>query len=157
MQSQEFVDIVDVEDVPPPDVIRSANAPVIKAAERTDPRFDAKVGDISCKVYLSYDNSANDPYFATDVTGARILVVVNCSHPHWTQLQGSEGVLNYLRHCVYDAIAEWQCRRKGAQLQPDTIKLLKDRLLRLPSDIEQSATAGTGAGVAGSETEKSGS
>lgn len=146
MLSQEFVDIIDVEEVPPPEAIKSALDPVLKAAERAEPRFDATVGDILCKVYLSYDNSPNDPYFATDVTGDRILVVVNCSHPHWAQLQGSEGVLNYLRHCVYDAIAEWQCRRKGASLQPDTIKMLKDRLLRLPSEIEQAGAESAGSG-----------
>jgi hypothetical protein len=47
---------------------------------------------------------------------------------------------------VYDSIAEWQCRRKNAPLQPNTIKLLKDRLLRLPSFIEQDVPTGASAG-----------
>ncbi len=137
MQSQEFVDLVEIESVPPPDVIEQANQPILSAAEREEPRFNASVGETTCRVYLSFDESPNDPYFATDVGDMGIIVVVNCNHPHWSQLAGSEGVLNYLRHCVYDSIAEWQCRRKNAALQPNTIKLLKDRLLRLPSVMEQ--------------------
>jgi hypothetical protein len=44
--------------------------------------------------------------------------------------------LNYLRHCTYDAIAEWQARQKARRLDPNTIKLLKDKLLRIPLDID---------------------
>ena len=55
------------------------------------------------------------------------MIIVNTQHPHWTQLSGSEGVLNYLRHCTYDGVAEWQARRMSASLDPDTIKVLKDR------------------------------
>jgi hypothetical protein len=66
-----------------------------------------------------------------------VLVIVNTAHPHWGQLQGSEGLLNYLRHCTYDAIAEWQASRKAGRLDSNTIKLLKDQLLRVPFAIEQ--------------------
>lgn len=61
---------------------------------------------------------------------------MNQAHPHWKQLKGSEGVLNYLRHCVYDGLAEWKARRKAAALAPNTIKLIKDQMLRVPFDIE---------------------
>ncbi len=49
---------------------------------------------------------------------------------------GSEGVLNYLRHCVYDALAEHMARHKKSTIEPETIKLFKDRLLRVPFEIE---------------------
>ena len=35
-----------------------------------------------------------------------------------------------------DGLAEWQARRKQANLDPDTIKFLKDNLLRLSGEIE---------------------
>jgi hypothetical protein len=139
MQSKEFVDKIELEDVPPPEIVEKVVRPIIEAAERSEPRFKATIGSVTCKVYLSTDNSPNDPYFATDVTSDEILVVVNTRHPHWSQIVGSEGVLNYLRHCVYDAVAEWQCWRKSATIRHDTIKILKDSLLRLPSEIEQGA------------------
>jgi hypothetical protein len=52
------------------------------------------------------------------------------------RLLGSEGILDYLRHCTYDAIAEWQARHKTGTIDPDTAKLLKDRLLRVPLELE---------------------
>ncbi len=98
-------------------------------------------GNIIIKGYLAADLSANDPYVVVESTsGNEVLVIVNTSHPHWSQLKGSEGVLNYLRHCTYDAIAEWQARRKIGRFDPDTIKILKDRLLQVPLAIEMSAS-----------------
>jgi hypothetical protein len=58
------------------------------------------------------------------------------NHPHVQQVSGSDGLLNYFRHCTYDAIAEWQARNRASTTDPDTIKLIKDRLLRLPMSIQ---------------------
>jgi hypothetical protein len=55
------------------------------------------------------------------------------------QLDGSVGVMNYFRHCIYDAISEWQARTLRGRIDPETIKLLKDRLLRVSLIVEQHA------------------
>lgn len=138
LESTQFVDLIELENVPPPEVVEQVNAPMLEAAAREEPRFRVQLGDvITLQAFISSDESPNDPYFVTDVGSDSVIVVVNQRHPHWSQLAGSEGVLNYLRHCVYDAVSEWQCRRRSAPLQPSTIKLLKDALLRLPTTIEQ--------------------
>ena len=80
----------------------------------------------------------NDPYLTLDArNNTEVIVIVNQAHPHWSQLKGSEGVLNYLRHCTYDGISEWQCWSKASRIDSDTIKLLKDKLLRIPLEIER--------------------
>jgi hypothetical protein len=91
---------------------------------------------VSVKVFLSTEVSPNDPYFATDVATDDIVVVVNQNHPHWLQIEGSSGVLNFLRHCVYDGIAEWKCTKRTGQIGPDTIKTIKDQYLRIPMVIQ---------------------
>ena len=48
---------------------------------------------------------------------------------------------NYLRQCVYDSVAEWQARQKAASIDPDTVKLLKDRLMRVPVEMESHSDA----------------
>jgi hypothetical protein len=53
----------------------------------------------------------------------------------------TEAILTYLRQCVYDAIAESQCRRLRATIESNTIKALKDRLLRLPSALKEAGQA----------------
>ena len=136
MESNEFVDLIEIDDVPPPEAIDEVNRPIVEAAKRAEPNFTVIVGTTICKVFLSVDESPNDPYFVTDITPNHILVIVNIRHPHWAGLDGSTGVLNYLRHCVYDAISEWQAGKKSAPILPNTIKILKDSLLRLPAEIE---------------------
>ena len=61
---------------------------------------------------------------------------MNLKHPHFSELRGAEGVLNYLRHCVYDSLAEWKARQRTATPDPDTMKMLKDGFLRLSMKIE---------------------
>lgn len=144
MESPEFVDLIEIETVPPPEVIEESTKPMIEAVEDEEPSFIATVGDkFVCKGYLAMDTSPNDPYYTSDSRGTAdtIIVVVNRRHPQWSQLGDSESVLTYLRHCVYDAIAEWQCRRITGMVQPHTIKALKDNLLRLPARIEEAAAA----------------
>ena len=89
------------------------------------------------KGYLAYDMSPNDPYVVADsASGDTIVVAINMKHPHIRQLVGAEGFLNYSRYCVYDAVAEWQARKRTQATDPDTMKLLKDRLLRVSMLIE---------------------
>jgi hypothetical protein len=142
LESREFVDFIAIETVPSPEIVTASRRPMIEAAERQVPRFVVSVGDeFVCRLYLTGSASLNDPYFASDVVDASksIDVIINMMHPHWGQLGDSESVLTYLRQCVYDAIAEWQCRRKVGAIQPDSIKAIKDGLLRLPSRIEEAA------------------
>jgi hypothetical protein len=143
LSSPEFIDAIELEEAPPPDVIRRGFQTVVESQKSRDPRFSAKIGGIAVKGYLMDDRSENDPYYICDSTQkGLVLVVVNQAHPHWSQLKGSDGVLNYLRHCTYDAVAEHQARHKVAALDPDTIKLFKDKYLRIPFEIEMHASDG---------------
>lgn len=142
LTSVEMADLVTIEAVPPPDVVRQTLLALREAVASREPTFSATIGGFRISGYLVSDVSVNDPYLIVESTNAEnVQVIVNTVHPHWTQLEGSVGVLNYLRHCTYDGIAEWQARHKASILDPDTVKLLKDRLLRLPMVIEMHAEA----------------
>jgi Histidine kinase-, DNA gyrase B-, and HSP90-like ATPase len=137
LTSSELMDLITVEDVPPAEAVHESIAPLLERVSATDPDFHATLNQLGVKGYTANDMSPFDPYVAVDATsGNEVIVVVNMCHPHVSQLVGSEGVLNYLRHCVYDAIAEWQARQRQATPEPDTIKMLKDRLLRVALEIE---------------------
>jgi hypothetical protein len=100
--------------------------------------FTGKIGGIAVRLFVVPDMLPNDPYLTLDArNNTEVIVIVNQAHPHWSQLKGSEGVLNYLRHCTYDGISEWQCWSKASRIDSDTIKLLKDKLLRIPLEIER--------------------
>ena len=137
LSSTELSDIVTLEEVPPPETVRRAVQPLKDAVSTREPTFRANLAQFDILGFLVRDLSTNDPYVVVDSTSEkRVQIIINTQHPHWGQLRGSEGVLNYLRHCTFDGIAERQARNKTSELDPDTIKILKDRLLRLPLEIE---------------------
>ena len=140
LDSSELADLIDVEEVPPPDVVTEQMEGQLEGIDEKEVRFSqtwtVHEGEIKILGYLEA-NSANDPYVVHECsTDERILVLINMNHPHVMGLNGAEGLVNYLRHCTYDAVAEWQATRKTAAVHPDTVRLLKDKLLRLPSVIE---------------------
>jgi hypothetical protein len=145
LTSPEMVDKIEFEDIPSPEIVESQAKTITEAIIGFDPTFTAAIGKLSVKGFLRPDLSPNDPYVTHDSAKANeVLIIVNQAHPHWKQLKGSDGVLNYLRHCTYDGIAEWMAKHKAAALTPNTIKYLKDKLLRVPFDIEMSPTSTSG-------------
>lgn len=143
LQSPEMVDKIDINFVPSEDVVIRAKEKIVSdVTNKSQETFRVKVDTLTVKVFLASDLSVNDPYVVPEATAdSEVIVIVNTEHPHWGQLKASEGVANYMRHCIYDAIAEWQARRRVARIDPDTIKLLKDRLLRVSFEIEEHETA----------------
>lgn len=137
LTSPEMVDRITIDTVPPEEVVVESVQKIATSIASRAETFRADIEQLLIKGYIVSDMSLNDPYVVVDSTKPNeVIIIINTSHPHWGQLMGSEGVLNYLRHCTYDAIAEWQARQKASRIDPDTIKLLKDRLLRVPFEME---------------------
>ena len=114
---------------------------VKSVVEQFPATFQAQISeDLLVRGFVK-EASVSDPYLVIDrPKPGQIDVIINKSHLHWYQLRGSAGVLNYLRHCVYDGIAEFRAQNQLAhsiEIDPDTIKMIKDALLRLPFKIEQ--------------------
>ena len=142
LSSSELADLISIDTIPSPDISSEALRPLLEVIRGREAAYSATVGGLTIMGYLGDEMSHNDPYVVVDsTTTERVVVIVNLHHPHVEQIVGSEGFLNYLRHCTYDAIAEWQARHKASTIDPDTIKLLKDRLLRVPLEIEMHAVA----------------
>jgi hypothetical protein len=139
MTSHEMADSITVEAVPPQKVVEEAVKSITQSIVKSrDETFTGKVGQLTVRLFVVSDMSPNDPYLTIDARKpTEVIIIINQVHPHWGQLKGSEGVLNYLRHCTYDGISEWQARTKASRIDPDTIKLLKDKLLRVPLEIEK--------------------
>ena len=140
LTSPEMVDQINITVIPPPEVIES-NEKILRSVVGTrTATLQGTIGSeppINWKIFLQ-KMSSNDPYVVSDsARDDEIAVLVNLSHPYFaTQLRGLESVRDYLRQCIYDSVAEWQARTRTSRLDPSTIKLLKDRLLRVPLEME---------------------
>ncbi len=139
LSSSNLSDVVNLGEVPPPEAVSVAQSQLKGSVSKREPTFQASLegAHLEIRGYLVSDCSPNDPYIVVEAThDSRVMIIVNTQHPHWKLISGSEGVLNYLRHCTYDGLAEWKARRQSASLDPDTIKVLKDQMLRIPLLVE---------------------
>jgi hypothetical protein len=137
--SAEMVDKIQLALIPDDEVINE-NFKLISqtTTEKSEPEIEGELGGILVKVFIDGDLSPNDPYVIVETTVPdEVIVIVNASHPHWNQITGDQGTLNYLRHCTYDGVAEHMARFKKGTINPNTIKLLKDDLLRVTFSMEQ--------------------
>lgn len=140
LKSNELNDILFSTEIPSKKLLKENNNIVKNAViSRADPSIKAKIGELNVYLYVVDDMSPNDPYVIIDSTRvkSKVIVIVNKAHPHWIELKDADGILNYLRHCTYDGVAEWKAYFKAGDLDPDTVKKFKDDLLRLPFEIER--------------------
>jgi len=65
-------------------------------------------------------------------------VLVNMAHPYLTQITGSaDGLANYLRQCIFDAIAEHKTHIQRGTIHSNTVRFWKDHLLRIPLILDE--------------------
>jgi hypothetical protein len=138
LTSAEMLDQLRIETIPPKSAILEAKNQIVEAITQGEPAYQTELAGIKVKIYLDPNMSPNDPYVTIESSSPEsVLTIVNRAHPHWAELADSQDALNYLRHCVYDAFAEWKARQKASTIDPGTIRQLKDGFLRIPMAIER--------------------
>ncbi|AQG79932.1 ATP-binding protein [Spirosoma montaniterrae] len=126
-------------EIPDEEVIKGANEIVIKSVEkRTEPTFDIMIGGLRVKLYIDENMSPYEPYVLIQSTAYldKVIVILNRSHPYWSQLSGVSEIVQFIRQCAYDGVAEWKAYSVTHKFDPDTIKLIKDNLLRLSYKVD---------------------
>ncbi len=138
LSTEAFLETLSLEStLPPVDQIKTSNSAVVDNATSQEPEFSVKVANTHVSVYIDTVGSPNDPYFINEPKDDEtLIVIINALHPHWSMLEGENSVVNYLRHCVYDALAEHRAVRKK-RVESDSVKLLKDGYLRVAFDVLQ--------------------
>ena len=134
LTSKEFLDKVSFTDVPSQEVIAAANAPIIENVHEMEPTFEIEIdSNLKVRIYLRSEFSSNDPYFVKENPDPKTLIVVlNLSHPFIrANLMESESLRTYMLMCCYDAIAEWKCEFFTHQIEPSTVKQIKDNYMRM--------------------------
>lgn len=139
LNSSQVKDFLATYEVPSQKLIRESNDTVKDSVmKRVKPTIKAKIGEVEVWLYVVDDMSPFEPYVIIESTISKsmVVVIVNKAHPHWKHLTGTESILNFLRHCTYDGVSEWKAYFKAGRIDPDTVKLIKDNLLRVPFEIK---------------------
>jgi hypothetical protein len=100
--------------------------------------FEFDVDKIKVRIILSENSSPHDPYLIVRPAGGNNIldIVININHPYWIELGDNSSRFHFLVNCIYDGVSEWKAEFLLHQLDPDTIKMIKDSLLRLPLVME---------------------
>jgi hypothetical protein len=139
VRSPRFRDFLTTYEVPRLSLIRKSNR-ILRdgVVSRLDPDMTAKINALVVSLYMVHDMSPNDPYVLIESTESKtsVIVIINLNHPDWSELTEDQSILNFIRHCTYDGVSEWKAFLSTGSLEPDTIKLIKDNLLRIPMEIQ---------------------
>ena len=102
-----------------------------------EPNAVYKLPGLTLNIYLSEQSSERNPYLGIEISPADVLhVVINMKHPHVRDLSGRLGVLNHLKACTYEGVAQWKVLHTWNEDRPELIRVMKDALLRVGSSID---------------------
>lgn len=111
--------------------------PMIQAAGLTPARGVYDISGLTLRLFLSNLPSERDPYLGIKVgVDDSLTVVINMSHPHARDLRDRMSVLNHLKGCIYEGIAEWKVQRDWDSEDPSLIRAIKDSLFRIGHSID---------------------
>lgn len=130
-------------EIPSSKLIKKANESLKNAiVTKFKPDLKARINKLVVSLYLVKDMSPNDPYVIIESTESEtsVIVIINLVHPHWAQLTNDESITNFIRHCTYDGVSEWKAYFATGKIEPDTVKLIKDNLLRIPMRLEDASS-----------------
>jgi len=139
IESDQMGAILRTYEVPSSSLIRKTNKVLRNNIVRKfSPDLKAKINRLVVSVYLVKDMSPNDPYVLIESTESEtsVIVIINLMHPHWAEITKPESILNFIRDCTYDGVSEWKAFLETKETQPDTVKLIKDNLLRIPMKMK---------------------
>ncbi|MFC4740779.1 ATP-binding protein [Flavobacterium ponti] len=141
LKSSEIRDKLFNEIIPDDRAITASFQNLIETTQRNDePVIEVSIGEdedvIFIKVFFR-NVSEFEPYvlIESSIENNTLLVIINLLHPYWQELKNLDSYLTFIRHCVYDGISEWKASKKLGRLNHDTVKYIKDILLRLPFEI----------------------
>jgi hypothetical protein len=143
LELDEIRDFLKTFEPPPNTLVKKANEKLKETiVSRFKPNLKAKLNKTIISVYMVNDMSVYDPYVIIEATKseASVIVIINLAHPHWSQLTNNESILNFVRHCTYDGVAESKAYFMTGKIEPDTVKLIKDNLLRIPMTLRSASS-----------------
>ena len=112
--------------------------PMIEAVTRADPRGTYPLHGLTLNVFVSDDLSDRDPYLGVEIASDDILnVVINMNHPHVRDINGKIPVLNYLKACTFEGIAQWKAEKTWDAKDPSLLRAVKDSLFRIGQSMKE--------------------
>lgn len=138
--SGEMKDVVNMASLPPIESIVATNQQRVASLVPADHVATLPVTD-QLKIIVSLqDRSEYDPYLTMSpgAVPGEVHVIINALHPYYQSLEACAAE-ECLHQYIYDAVAEYRAHQLSARIVPDTVRRLKDALLKVPLHQNQNA------------------
>jgi hypothetical protein len=135
----EFKDTLFTKSVLPNDVIEKSNVEVMsRLSSISHEEMIVDIDGIEVKVIISSDSSVYDPYLIVQTKSDknRLTIIINKNHTYWGELSSPGSIFDFIVSCIYDGLSEWKAYHIVGNIEPDTIKFIKDAFLRLPLNFK---------------------
>ena len=98
-------------------------------------------GEIKIRLHLQ-ERSERDYYvvISSAAEAGTIDIVINHIHPYYASLETRDAMDECIRHYIFDAIAEYKVRKQQSNVNPDSVRNVKDSLLRVNNLRIENAT-----------------
>ena len=130
--SSELKDAINTSILPPLETIIANNQKQVASLVPDDKMgtFDI-TPTLKVEVWLK-ETSEYEPYvtLSASADAGTMHVIINRLHPYYAGLGSVDTMEECFRQYIYDAIAEYQVSHQEARVNPDSVRRLKDQLLR---------------------------
>jgi len=139
VKRSEFKDTLFTKSVLPSEVIEKSNEEVVaRLSSASHEELVVEIDNVEVKVIISSDSSVYDPYLIVQLKSDKnkITIIINKNHTYWGELSSPGSIFDFIVSCIYDGLSEWKAYYIVGNLEPDTIKSIKDTFLRLPLNFK---------------------
>jgi hypothetical protein len=142
-QSDEMKDALAAAILPPLETIQRNNK---QQLETLTPEDHVAQYDIlpELRVVVSVQEKSEYEPYVTFVPGAQnevLHVIINGLHPYYCDIESSDAMNECISQYIYDAIGEYRVTKLQGRVNPDTVRRLKDSLLRVKTFVVENANA----------------
>lgn len=141
--STEIKDALNTAALPPIDVIAANNQQQVRALTADDQVARLEIlPDLT--VIVSFKEASEFAPHLTLATGAdagTVHVIINGLHPYYQSLESKDAIDECVQQYIYDAVAEYKTSKLIGRLNPDSVRRLKDGLLRSRSHRQDNIAA----------------
>lgn len=141
--SSEIKDALNNAILPPLEVITANNIQQMKALTPEDEIGRLKILPELEIVISVKQESPYEPHVAF-VPGAEagvLHVIINGLHPYYQTLQAKDAINECIQQYIFDAVAEYKTGRLASRINPDSVRTIKNSLLRAKADQLDNADA----------------
>lgn len=142
-QSDEMKDALATAVLPPLETIQRNNQQQLQNLTPDDKVAEYDILPELRVIVSVQEKSEYEPYvtFVPGAQGNILHVIINGLHPYYCDIESTDAINECISQYIYDAIGEYRVTKLQGRVNPDTVRRLKDNLLRVKTFVVENANA----------------